>query len=438
CLVRATEFDYADFGTGSGSVVDELLHQGSSRYASFIRRVTQSGFVRHEVPAEVRHGRRYVTYLRKSLPPLEFEYSKVEIQDEVRELDDDSIENLPIGVDGGVYQWVDLDSEGLPGILSKQGGAWKYKPNLGGGTFGAVHTLHTQPSLFVQASGGEQLLDLSGDGHLDVVAFAGAMPGFYERTDDGDWAPFVPLSDVPNIAWDDPNMRLVDLNGDGHADVLITEHDVFTWYPSRCEEGLDGARHVAQGADEEQGPAIVFANGEESIYLADMSGDGLTDLVRIRNGEVCYWPNLGYGHFGPKVAMDDAPWFDHDDRFDQARIRLVDVDGSGTVDILYLGHDGVKIYYNQAGNGWSEARALNAYVRLDQLTTVATADLLGNGTACLVWSSRGPADAESPLRYVDLTGGKKPNLLTKSINNLGAETHIHYAPSTKFYVEDKL
>ena len=31
-----------------------------------------------------------------------------------------------------------------------------------------------------------------------------------------------------------------------------------------------------------------------------MSGDGLTDLVRIRNGEVCYWPNLGYGRSAPR------------------------------------------------------------------------------------------------------------------------------------------
>ena len=38
-----------------------------------------------------------------------------------------------------------------------------------------------------------------------------------------------------------------------------------------------------------------------------MSGDGLTDIVRIRNGEVCYWPNLGYGRFGAKVTMDNAP-----------------------------------------------------------------------------------------------------------------------------------
>ena len=82
--------------------------------------------------------------------------------------------------------------------------------------------------------------------------------------------------------------------------------------------------------DEEHGPRLVFADSAQSIYLADMSGDGLTDLVRIRNGEVCYWPNLGYGRFGAKVTMDNAPWFDAPDLFDQRRIRLADIDGSGT------------------------------------------------------------------------------------------------------------
>src|SRR6266571_1494987 len=82
------------------------------------------------------------------------------------------------------------------------------------------------------------------------------------------------------------------------------------------------ARPVAQTLDEEKGPRVVFADGAQSIYLADLSGDGLTDLVRIRNGEVCYWPNLGYGHFGAKVTMDNAPWFDVPDLFNQQRIRL--------------------------------------------------------------------------------------------------------------------
>ena len=34
-------------------------------------------------------------------------------------------------------------------------------------------------------------------------------------------------------------------------------------------------------------------------------------------------------------------------------------------------------------------------------------------------------------------GGNKPHLLTKSINNLGAETHVTYAQSTRFYLDDK-
>ena len=79
--------------------------------------------------------------------------------------------------------------------------------------------------------------------------------------------------------------------------------------------------------------------------------------MRIRNGEVCYWPNLGYGRFGAKVTMDNAPWFDHPDQFDHKRIRLADIDGTGTTDIIYLHRDGVRLYFNQSGNSWSAAAA---------------------------------------------------------------------------------
>jgi hypothetical protein len=180
----------------------------------------------------------------------------------------------------------------------------------------------------------------------------------------------------------------------------------------------------------------VFADCTQSIYLSDFSGDGLTDLVRIRNGEVCYWPNLGYGCFGAKVTMDHAPWFDAPDQFDQRRIRLADIDGSGVVDIIYLAGDGVRLYFNQSGSRWSDARVLSSFPVIDNLTSVQVADLLGNGTACLVWSSPLP-NARRPMRYIDLMGGQKPHLLTRTVNNLGADTTVQYAPSTKFYLNDK-
>ena len=35
--------------------------------------------------------------------------------------------NLPYGLDGTHYRWVDLDGEGLSGILTEQAGSWFYK-----------------------------------------------------------------------------------------------------------------------------------------------------------------------------------------------------------------------------------------------------------------------------------------------------------------------
>jgi RHS repeat-associated protein len=438
-LVRSTEFDYADLDYRLPvAIEDELAHEGSTRFASFIRAVTQSGYVRDDTQVVVgRDGVQYATYLKKSLPPLEFEYSKAAIQDQVLELDAASLENLPAGLDGSTYQWVDLDGEGVSGILTEQAGAWFYKPNLGDGRFGPLQTVATKPSLADLSGGRQQLLDLAGDGQLDLVALAGPTPGFYERTHDEGWEPFRAFRQLPNISWDEPNLRFVDLDGDGHADVLITERDVLTWHPSLAEEGFGPARSVRQPLDEERGPRLVLADGTQSIYLADMCGDGLTDLVRIRNGEVCYWPNQGYGRFGAKVTMDNAPRFDNPDQFDQRRIRLADIDGSGTNDIMYLTRDGVRLYFNQSGNRLSEARRLAQFPRVDNVSSVMTADLLGNGTACLVWSSPLPADARRPLRYIDLMGGIKPHLLIKSVNNLGAETQVHYASSTRFYLADK-
>ena len=83
-------------------------------------------------------------------------------------------------------------------------------------------------------------------------------------------------------------------------------------------------------------------------------------------------------------------------------MRLADIDGSGTIDIVYLASDGVRLYFNQAGNGWSAGRRSFRSRAVDDLSSVQAVDLLGNGTACLVWSSRCPATrARHALRRPD-------------------------------------
>src|SRR5437867_882714 len=411
CLVRSTEFAYSE-----GPI------------ASFIASATQSGYKRQP------DG----TYLKKSLPPVEFGYSEATIDETVRTVERASLENLPMGLDGRLYQWADLDGEGLSGVLTEQADAWFYKRNLGDGNFAPLEIVSQKPSPTGLANGAQQLMDLSGDGSLDLVTLERPVQGFYEKNEDAGWENFIAFKSLPNVRWNDPNLRFIDLTGDGHADVLITEEEVFTWYASLAEDGFAEAERTRQPFDEERGPRLVFADSEQSVYLADLSGDGLTDLVRIRNGEVCYWPNLGYGRFGAKVAMDSAPWFDSPDLFDQRRIRLADIDGSGVSDSVYLGRSHVTLWFNQSGNRWSEPHDLQQFQPPDNVASATTVDLLGNGTACLVWSSPLPGDVPSPVRYIDLMGGGKPHLLTSTKNNLGAETKVRYAASTKFYVQDRL
>jgi RHS repeat-associated protein len=425
-LVRSTDLTYS---------YEENPTDTKNPIFSFLQSTTQSSY-RLQTDG---------TYLKKSLPPVEFEYTKPVVNEEIQEADAESLENLPYGFDGRDYQWVDFDGEGLSGVLIRQGEGWFYKRNLSpindkpDGTGVAVSLGGIERVALMPVTSGvtSQFMDLAGDGQLDMVELAGPVPGFYERTQEEGWEPFRTFSSLPRLDWSDPNLRFVDLTGDGHADVLITEDEALCWYPSLAEEGFGTRERVQHALDEEHGPRLVFADGTESIYLADLSGDGLTDLVRIRNGEVCYWPNLGYGHFGAKVTMDQAPWFDAPDLFDQRRIRLADIDGSGGTDIIYLGADGVALYFNQSGNSWSQAQQLTPFPAIDDLASIQVVDLLGNGTACLVWASPLPGAAHV-LRYIELMGGQKPHLLIKSVNNLGAETLVQYAPSTKFYLADKL
>ena len=430
-LVRSTEFDYDDHVAAPGSGVrDALAHQGSTPFGSFIRRITQSGYLEEDPSTAItRNGVVFRTYLTQSLPPIEVEYSRPEVDETVRH-----VEDLPQGVDGARVVWADLDGEGLPGLLTEQGHAWFYSRNRGG-AFAAPAPVDPMPA--ARLSAGAQLLDLAGDGHLDVVQLQPGAAGFYERSALDAWAPFRAFVSLPSTGVSDPNSRFIDLDGDGHADVLITEDDALAWHPSLAEAGFGPARRVPMAPDDERGPRLVFNDGTQSIYLADMSGDGLTDLVRIRNGAVCYWPNLGYGRFGAKVAMDRSPLFETPDLFDQDRIRLADIDGSGVTDIIYLGRNRVSLYFNESGNGWSAAHVLMTFPAVDNVAAVSTADLLGNGTICLVWSSPLPRDAERPMRFIDLMSGRKPHLLVRVANNLGAETRVHYTSSTAFYLKDR-
>ncbi|MGC4065059.1 MAG: toxin TcdB middle/N-terminal domain-containing protein [Polyangiaceae bacterium] len=374
---------------------------------------------------------------RASLPQLRFEFQRAEIHHELVPLPQESLDGLAGGVDGARKQWIDLDGEGIPGVLIDADGAWYYKSNLGAGVLTAPRRLASMPSPAQLASGVQKLEDLGSDGQLDLVQYGEPLQGYFERTPDGTFESLRYFRSIPNIDWNDPNLRFMDLDGDGHGDLLITEDHAFVWYRSKGKDGFEAAQKWFPSRDENQGPAVVFADGTQSIQLADMSGDGLVDIVRVRNGEVCYWPNLGYGKFGAKITLENSPHFAPRDQFDARRLRFGDVDGSGTTDLLYLGARKTSLYLNESGNRLSAEVELRSVPPVDNVASVSLVDLLGQGTSCLVWSSSLPSAANQPVYYIDLMGGSKPHLLSTVTNNMGARTRITYSTSTAHYLRDK-
>ncbi|ETN41172.1 uncharacterized protein HMPREF1541_03107 [Cyphellophora europaea CBS 101466] len=396
------------------------------------------------------------SYTRRSLPAVSFDYSTfpsdVELASLVaQDIDSSSSEGLPIGIAGPGYQWIDLHSEGLSGILVQDGRNWYYKRNTSASNlvpnddgileakprFEPLQLVPQVPSFSAHGSSSArvQFGDVAGAGKLDVVVTIPGAWGYFEREDNEGWTDFRTFPSFPPIDTSDKDVRFLDLSGDGLPDILICSDLVYTWFPSLGREGYGPPSCVAQLSDPSTGPHCLYSDPEETIHFADMTGDGLADLVRVRNSDVCYWPNVGYGRFGSQVSMEHAPRVDADTIFNEGRVQLIDLDGSGPADLLYLHASGAVMYQNYSGNGFSGPRSIGNGLRVDDMIHVSVVDLLGNGTASLVWNSALPSDASQSMRYVDIFRGQKPRLLTRMSNGMGSETRITYAPSTRFYLQ---
>lgn len=400
----------------------------SSKGLSLLESITITGYIKQA------NG----TYTQKTLPDFAFTYQQHEWNTDVKSIDAADLVHAPSGIDEQLYRFTDLFNEGLSGILSDQANGWYYKSNLGDGQFAQAQLITPKPS-FCGLNDKLQLADLDADGSRQLVSFSSEPKGYFELGTEDEWQPFRYFEGLPNIHFNDANARMLDLNGDGRQEILITGENDFIWYPSEGRNGFSAAHKMSRPLDEESGPYLVFANGVQSIFLADMSGDGLTDIVRVRNGDTCYWPNLGYGRFGTKVGMDNAPYFDHPDSFNPSFLRLADIDGSGTTDIIYLGNNKVSCWLNTAGNSFNTSLfEIDAFPAIDNTSKITVADILGNGVACITWSSDLPGNSGSSIKYVDLMGGQKPHIMNSYKNNLGKEVTLQYAASTKFYLQDKL
>lgn len=411
-LVRALRFDYEQAAALSPE-------PGPSSGLTFLKRVTEVGFRRGD------DG----TYRRRVLPSLELSYSAFEPAGQpyrlLRVADGDSI---PGYLGSAQYLPVDLYGEGLPGLLYSGPDTTLYWRPQGEGFYEPPQTPRWMPREKNLQAGSYTLASLNGNGVLDLVVNEPGRSGFYHSTEDGPWEPYREFASRPfDLANDFRDM--VDMTGDGRADVLIFEDDRIKFYPSRGAGGYGAAHSVIKRTDF---PAVENNYEEELLTFADIFGDGLQHRVRIRNGSVECWPNLGYGQFGPKVTLGNAPVFG--ETMSAGRLFLADVDGTGAADLVYVYDDHALIFFNQSGNRFSEPLRIPLPAPYDNLTQISFADVLGNGTSCLIFTK---AEPEVRHYYYDFCNDTKPYLLTEFDNNMGARTRVTYSSTVKQYLKDK-
>jgi RHS repeat-associated protein len=360
--------------------------------------------------------------------PESSEFKNLEIKDSL----------IPENVRSFGFQFVDMNLEGISGLLYQAGDATFYCEPEGEGQYAMPAAPNRFPMDRGYDDGRISLVDLESRGELEWVVKESNRAGFYRKEADGSWGNFQSFESYPTD-FSNSKLETAGLNNNGKADLLLVDENKILVYPSMGKEGYAAPKSHLSPIDF---PLLNKGNRKEWVGFANMLGDGLSHRIKITNGCVDCWPDLGYGKFGSKISLGKAPCFGQD--FDVSRLFLADVDGSGTVDILYAHPDRVDLFINMSGNFFSDAITVylpESYSAIDQ---ISFSDVLGNGTTCLVFTKMEPVVKHYYYDFVgEITVGgmkyksMKPYLLNVIDNNLGAVTQIQYCSSTKFYLEDR-
>jgi len=375
-------------------------------------------------------------YLSRNLPPVTFVYSEFKpTEQRYQSVSAESHDYPPQALSDAHFTMLDVFGDGLPDIVSATNDRYYYWQNLGGARLDRRRSLSTMPAGVVFGDPGVSLGDMGGDGLPDLIVDAAPIAGFHEATSDGGWKPFRRFDRAPTFEFSDPNLRLVDLTGDGLSDMLVTRDSHFLWFRCLGETGYDDPKAIPRRHDMDSFPDVYFDDPDGRVRLADMSGDGLTDIVMVHDGRIEYWPNKGHGDWGGRIVMEHAPRIGFG--FDPRRFFLVDLDGTGCADAVYVDFDRVHFWFNQSGNAFGPQQTIVGTPSTVDTTALQFADFFGTGTACLVWSYDYALGSGGNYKVLDFCGTHKPHLLIEMANGLGATTRAKYAASTKFYLEDK-
>jgi RHS repeat-associated protein len=266
--------------------------------------------------------------------------------------------------------FVDLNGDGLlDAILGDSVGSYRVWINNGNNGFEAVKYVANTPASTL-SSKTIQFLDMNNDGVMDMVeSFASENKPYkiYINDGNGNFAVGISAVNSPYQSFTNGNIQMADFNGDGLLDVILAS---FTSpYKVWLNNGVNGYEQVKTTTSYPL--ALDFLS--QRIQLADINGDGLSDLLVTGASYTLYISN-GRGDFNIAVTMYSTPGVGVND----PAVKLIDANGDHLPDVV-VGKAPYKFYLNNGNGGFLSPVVLSNYpsVNLDD-SSIVMADIDGD------------------------------------------------------------
>jgi len=314
------------------------------------------------------------------------------------------------------------------------------------------------------ADGKTQILDVNGDTLGDVVVAVGSGLVYFKNLGNGDFAPSQPLITLPSNSTVNnfgeraisqtanvKNASSVDVNGDGRSDILLLDKVTVSrctnsrggFVPgvgsrNECENDAGGTwsvrtdykwhLYVSTGGTNYTLQQSVPTTSSFEPRIADLNGDGLTDIMWRASNNWYYRLSNGIEFLSPQIAtnINNNTLTTNDN--DTPYVRILDVSRDGRTDLLLpnAGASSWNVYFARSIPEHPEKVIFETRGNFpfDKNKTIQFGDVNGDGKVDLLQSNGN--------WYVGYGGlvGQAEDVIDVIDNGFGVKTRLTYSNIT--------
>lgn len=225
---------------------------------------------------------------------------------------------IAYGFDGFSLINTDVDGDGHSDLIVSTYGGLKLLKNTGENAtyedLGRIGSLYSNPDDFVTA-------DITGNGLPDIIFAEGDYLRWYENNGDGlSWTEHLISNQMDMVR----RLGVADMNNDGKTDIVFKTQRKISWYEYEEDEDENISFNTIHKITDSAGEGTAMT-------LADVDNDGKIDVINgARSGNFVTWlKNNGPAGF-------ERERFISLNVFAPQEIRLADINGNSTKDIVYI------------------------------------------------------------------------------------------------------